>query len=113
MAAAMKRACVGATCGLQDGLQVKVLLYADDIVILSDNPADLQRALDAAHSWAMFWRFHFGVGPSKSVVMIIGRGRGRARVPAFFLGGHWLPRVRTYAYFRGGPSGESVVEKSH
>ena len=91
LAAAIKRACVGATCGLQDGLQVKVLLYADDIVILNYNPADLQRALDAAHSWAMSWRFHFGVGPSKSAVMIFGRGRGRARVPAFFLGGHLLP----------------------
>ena len=33
-------------------LYVKILLYADDIVILCEHPADLQRALDAAAAWA-------------------------------------------------------------
>ena len=96
-AAAIKRACNGVSCGLSgENVNVKLLLYADDIVILSDSPADLQRALDAAHAWALFWRFHFVVGPKKSAVMILGRGRGRNRAPAFSSGGQVLPRVKTY-----------------
>ena len=79
---------------------VKLLLYADDIVIFSDNPADLQKALDAAHAWVMFWRFHLGVEPKKSAVMIFGRGRGRANPLVFFLGGQLLPRVKTYTFLR-------------
>ena len=84
LATAIKRACNGVSCGLLgENVAVKLLLYADDIVVFSDNPADLQRALDAAHAWALSWRFHFGVGPKKSAVMVLGHGRGRTRAPAF------------------------------
>ena len=96
LAAAIKRACNGVSCGSScQNAVVKLLLYADDIVIFSDNPADLQRALDAAHAWVTSWRFHLGVGPQKSAVMIFGRGRGRAPAPVFFLGGQ---RVKTYTF---------------
>ena len=78
-----------------ENVKVNLLLYADDIVILSDSPADLQRVLDAAHAWALSWRFHFGVGPKKSAVMVLGRGRDRTRAPAVSLGGQVLPRVKT------------------
>ena len=84
LATAIKRACNGVSCGLLgENVAVKLLLYADDIVVFSDNPADLQRALDAAHAWASSWRFHFGVGPKKSAVMVLGHGRVRTRAPAF------------------------------
>ena len=55
LAAAIKRACHGATCTADNdsnNFTVQVLLYADDIVILSSCPHDLQRALDAADAWA-------------------------------------------------------------
>ena len=73
-----------------------VLLYADDVVILCENAADLQRALDAAQAWARSWRFHFGIGPSKSAVMVFGNTGSRSRVPPFFLSGQVLPRVKSY-----------------
>ena len=99
LAAAIKRACNGVSCDSDDNsLRVKVLLYADDVVILCENAADLQRALDAAQAWARSWRFHFGIGPSKSAVMVFGNTGSRSRVPPFFLSGQVLPRVKSYPY---------------
>ena len=82
LAAAIKKACQGVTCGSEPNApRVQVLLYADDIVILCDKPIDLQRALDAANAWTEAWRFHFSVGPTKSAVMVF--GRGRVAIPPF------------------------------
>ena len=51
LAAAINRACNGVSGGLfGENVNVKFLLYADDIVTLSDRPADLQRILDATHA---------------------------------------------------------------
>ena len=67
LATDIKRACNDVTCpGNAEGVRVHVLLYADDLIILSDNPADLKCALHAAHAWARSWRFHFAVGPQKT-----------------------------------------------
>ena len=75
---------------------MQVLLYADDIVILCDNPIDLQRALDAANAWTEAWRLHFSVGLTKSAVMVF--GRGRVAIPPFHVGTHVLPCVYQYTY---------------
>ena len=69
-------------CGSEhDAPRVHVLLYAGDIVILSNNADDLQRALDAAYAWANAWRLHLcvekknGFGPTKSAFVVFGRNR--------------------------------------
>ena len=113
MLASLPESCNRVSCGLfRENVAVKLLLYADDIVIFSHNPADLQRALDAAHAWALSWRFHFGVGPKTSAVMVLGHGRGRTRAPAFSLGGQVLPRVKTYTYL-GVSLRENLSWKGH
>ena len=84
--------------GNAEGVRVHVLLYANDIVILSDNPADLQCALDAAHAWAHSWHFHFAVGPQKTAVMCFGPGRMWDTRPKFRLGNQLVPIVNTYTY---------------
>ena len=97
LAAAIKRACTGVRCGPSPAApRIHVLLYADDIVILSESPRDLQLSLDAAAEWAKSWRFHFAAGPQKSAVMCF--GRGRARLPEFHVGGLALPVVKSYKY---------------
>ena len=94
LAAAIKRACAGVSCGPSPAApRPHVLLYADDLVILSENPRDLQLALDASAAWAKSWRFHFVAGPHKSAVMCF--GRGRARLPEFHVGGFV---VKSYKY---------------
>ena len=52
--------------------RVTLLLYADDLVILADDAATLQRALDAIGNWGARWRFSFGIGPEKTAVMVVG-----------------------------------------
>ena len=38
--------------------RVQILMYADDVVILGESAADLQRDLDAAHAWVALSRQH-------------------------------------------------------
>ena len=97
LAAAIKRVCPGVACGSESNApRIQLLLYADDLVILSDNAVDLQEALDTAHNWATAWRFHFSVGPTKSAVMVFGCGHAHAQ--ALHVGDLDLPRVRSYIY---------------
>eukprot|EP00973_Karenia_brevis_P088077 12213386-Karenia_brevis.AAC.1 len=37
--------------------RIPILLYADDMAILSESPTDLQSAIDAVEVWARQWRF--------------------------------------------------------
>ena len=99
LAAGIKRVCHGVRGGsCPDAPQLQILMYADDIVILSDDPADLQRALDAAAQWATRWRFHFAASPEQSAVMCFGPGCPRRRLPEFRVGTLLLPVVRSYVY---------------
>ena len=72
-------------------------LCADDLVLVADSPLDLQSALNAVHRWGCRLRFKFGVGPTKSAVMVFGN---RRRLPDFDLhqGGVSLAVVSSYKY---------------
>ena len=67
-------------------------LYADNLVLVADSPLDLQTALNAVHRWGCRFRFKFGVGPTKSTVMVFGP---RRRFPDLdlHLGGESLPHT--------------------
>ena len=61
LAAEIRRVCNGFTCaGRAGSMQVQILMYADDVVIVSDDPTALQRALGVAAVWARSWRFYQG-----------------------------------------------------
>ena len=87
VAAEIRRVCNGVTCaGRAGSMQVQILMYADDVVIVSDDPTALQRALDVAAVWARSWRFNFAVGPQKTSVMCFAPTRMRSIRPQFHLG---------------------------
>ena len=53
LAAAITRVCPGVACGLGcHALRAQILLRADEVVILTESAADLQRAVVAARAWA-------------------------------------------------------------
>ena len=58
--------CVGNT-------RVRLLLYADDIVLLAERRRDLQDMLDIVTSYSKKWRFRVNPKKGKSEVMLFGR----------------------------------------
>ena len=46
-------------------------LYVDDLELSAQCEFDLQVALDAVARWGRQWRFSFGIGPTKSAVMVV------------------------------------------
>jgi hypothetical protein len=97
LAAAIRRACNGVRAGsCGNAPLVKLFMYADDVVILADDPADLQNALNAAATWAQEWRFQFGVGCTKSAVMCF--NPPPASHHDFTLNNRPLHTVDTYRY---------------
>ena len=54
-------------------MQVNLLLYADDIVLMAESEADLQLMLQIVSSYSRKWRFRVNPKKGKSEVMIFGR----------------------------------------
>ena len=97
LAAAIRSAVPGVRLMVSDPFRLVCQLYAVDLVILADSPADLQAALSAVYAWGTCWRFTFGIGPNKSAVMVFGPTRGRTPC-LVHLGGVPLPMVLQYRY---------------
>ena len=52
------------------GHKLSTLLYADDIVLITDNRKNLQKMLDTVTNYAKKWRFE--LNPKKSEVVVFG-----------------------------------------
>ena len=68
---------IGAACAgvAIDSTHVKVLMYADDVVIISDNAKDLQNGLDVAQRFSDQSSFEFSLDAGKSKVIVFGDDR--------------------------------------
>ena len=64
--------------GLHIYLKMFLLLYADDTVIFSDDPSDLQNALNNFKSYCDNWKLKINL--NKTQIMIIGKGNTRRNV---------------------------------
>ena len=53
--------------------RVRLLLYADDIVLLAESAEDLQNMLDIVTKYSRQWRFRVNPKKGKSEVMLFGR----------------------------------------
>ena len=60
------------------GTNIKILLYADDIVILSDSATELQKMIDTLHTYCTTWKLT--VNLSKSKIMIFRSGTRFSRL---------------------------------
>ena len=50
------------------GVNVKILLYADDIVVLADSVEDLQKMIDALYSYCTTWSLNLNLEKSKILI---------------------------------------------
>jgi hypothetical protein len=87
-------------CGVQLGADlVRVLLYADDLVLLAESHVHLQRLLEALHLFCQ--RYSMRVNVAKSAVVVFGCRKPRAcDVPAggWLYAGEALPHVDEFRY---------------
>ncbi len=78
---------------LTDTQIVSLLLYADDLVLMSHSPEDLQALLDVLHRFAL--ANHLTVNTQKSKVLACGAPNWRGQVR---YGGHALPTIDSFVY---------------
>ncbi|VDI27517.1 palmitoyltransferase ZDHHC13/17 [Mytilus galloprovincialis] len=79
-----------------DNEKISLLLYADDIVILTENENDMQRCLDVLYSWCQRWRL--SVNCLKSNVMHFRKQRVPQSNFNFKIGPNSLQYVSQYKY---------------
>lgn len=78
------------------GTVVKVLLYADDIVLLSDSPTDLQNMIDALYIYCVNWGLRINLDKSK--IMIFRTGARYSSRLSWKYGNNQIDVVNEYKY---------------
>ena len=76
-------------------IQMYVLLYADDTIILAESPNELQKALDALFDYCKIWDLK--VNTEKTNIVIFSRGKIRV-YPTFKFGEENIHVVEHYTY---------------
>ena len=76
-------------------LKLYILLYADDTVVLSESPVELQNALNGMYDYCKKWKMT--VNANKTKVVIFSRGKVR-RYPDFMFGSVKLEVTGDYIY---------------
>lgn len=76
-------------------INIYILLYADDTLILADSEIELNCALDALHNYCNTWKIDVNFGKTK--VVIFSRGRVRNHIQ-FKIGNNNIEVVDSYIY---------------
>ena len=78
--------------------QVRLLMYADDIVLLAETKRDLQKMLNTVTSYSKKWRFRVNPKKGKSEVMLFGRKPRSRRERKWWLAGAEIQETESYKY---------------
>ena len=78
------------------GVNIKVLLYADYIVIIVDSPSDLQTMNNCLHNYCMEWSSNVNLAISQ--IQIFRTGNRVSSNLNFRYGDHEICIVNTYKY---------------
>ena len=96
------------------GRRVRLLMYADDIVLMAESAKDLQNMLDVVTAYSKRWRFRVNPKKGKSEVMIFGR-KPRNKNRKWWLAGEEICETCMYKYLgielRSGLSYKHYKEK--
>ena len=79
-----------------NGKCISILLYTDDIAIMSETPLGLQHMLTQIHKWSTQWRIRFNI--KKSQVVHYRRSSVPLTESVFYLGETQLDIVSQYKY---------------
>ena len=79
-----------------NGRNVSILLYADDIVLISDTEVNLQYMLDSMHEWYHKWKLKLNI--DKSNVMHFRPKRQKRTAFKYHFGDDELINVDKYKY---------------
>ncbi|KAM8704295.1 hypothetical protein ACLKA7_008835 [Drosophila subpalustris] len=85
--------------------RIKVLMYADDMVLLADSPSGMQSMIDALYEYCRTWSLEINTQKSKILVIRESRGR-RARADIWTLNGEELEIVTNY--FKDGIDAQAI-----
>ena len=82
------------------------LIFADDVAIIAEEPAELQAALSRIHAWMRAWGLDISVGPSKTEAQAFPPSPAAAALAAplpalFALDGRAVVWVQLYRYYLG------------
>ena len=80
-----------------DNLILNILAYADDIVLFSDNPEQLQEMLNIVSEWCKKWRLKINTDKTKIIQFRKSR-KQRNNSCEFLLQGTVLSEVQNYKY---------------
>ena len=76
-------------------LKLFVLLYADDTIILAENPIELQQALDATYSYCNRWKLKINIDKTKIIRF---SKRLNNAPPPFWINNERVEVVENYIY---------------
>ena len=76
-------------------LNMFVLLYGDDTIVLAENACELQKALDAVHDYCGM--YNLTVNTKKTKIIVFSRGKVK-RFPKFKYGDNTIEVVSDYVY---------------
>ena len=77
-------------------LELSILLYADDMVLVSENEQDLQKMLETMHDWCSKWRLK--VNTTKTNIVHFRPKRAQETKFVFKLGETILEKAKEYKY---------------
>ena len=84
-------------CGVKIGNKsVSILLYADDIVLISESEESLQKMLDSVHNWCQKWQLN--INCSKTQIVHFRKKSESESKSKFKIGKSEIERTNTYRY---------------
>ncbi|CAG9317133.1 unnamed protein product [Blepharisma stoltei] len=92
---------------LEDGLKIGILLYADDIVLIAENPHMLRELVRATESWAEDYKIE--INQEKSEIMTFGKSCEGINIR---INGNLIKEVKAYKYL-GYALGKRVKNTYH